>query len=46
MSIEMILRRISLFDSVEENALPELARSMESIQLDAERILFYENDPW
>ena len=44
MSIETILRRISLFDSVEENALPELARSMESIQLDADRILFYEDD--
>ena len=45
MSIESILRRISLFDSVEENDLPELARCLESIQLDAGRILFYENDP-
>jgi phosphoserine phosphatase RsbU/P len=45
MSIEAILRRISLFDSVEEKALPELARSLESIRLDAGHILFYENDP-
>ena len=45
MSIEPILRRISLFDSVEENALPELARSLESIRLDADQILFYENEP-
>ncbi|MEI6259776.1 MAG: SpoIIE family protein phosphatase [Deltaproteobacteria bacterium] len=45
MSIEKILRRISLFDSVEVNALPELALSLESIRLDAGRILFYENDP-
>jgi CRP-like cAMP-binding protein len=45
MSIELILRRISLFDTVEENALPELARSLESIRLEAGRILFYENDP-
>jgi len=45
MRIESILRRIPLFDSVEENALPELARSLESIRLDAGRILFDENDP-
>jgi serine phosphatase RsbU (regulator of sigma subunit) len=45
MKIEPILRRISLFDSVEENALPELARSLEFIRFDAGRILFYENDP-
>ena len=45
MSVEAILRRISLFDSVEEKALPELAQCLESIQLDAGRILFYENDP-
>jgi CRP-like cAMP-binding protein len=45
MSIEPILRRISLFDSVEDNALPELAQSLETIRLDAGRILFYENDP-
>ncbi len=44
MSIETILRRIPLFDSVEVNALPELARSLESIRLDAGRILFNEND--
>ncbi|MFZ3046723.1 MAG: SpoIIE family protein phosphatase [Desulfatirhabdiaceae bacterium] len=45
MKIEPILRRISLFDSVEENALPELARSLEFIRFDAGRTLFYENDP-
>ena len=40
MNIEKILRRISLFDSVEENALPEQARSMESIELDADGSCF------
>ncbi len=38
------LRQISLFDSVEDNSLPELARSMQFVQLEAGRTLFREND--
>ncbi|MFH0998337.1 MAG: SpoIIE family protein phosphatase [Pseudomonadota bacterium] len=45
MSIEPILRLISLFDSIEDHVLPELARSLEFTRLDAGRVLFYENDP-
>ena len=44
MSIEPMLRRLSLFDSVEESALQELARSLQLVQLEAGRILFCEND--
>lgn len=45
MCMESMIRRIPLFDPVDDNALPELARSLESIQLDAGRILFCEDDP-
>jgi serine phosphatase RsbU (regulator of sigma subunit) len=38
------LHRISLFNSVEEGALLELARSLQLVQLEAGRILFSEND--
>jgi phosphoserine phosphatase RsbU/P len=38
------LRRIYLFNSVEESALRELARNMQLVQLEADRILFSEND--
>ena len=44
MSIEPILRRISLFNTVEENALRELGESLQLVQLEAGRILFSEND--
>jgi phosphoserine phosphatase RsbU/P len=49
MSIELDilsgLHQISLFDSVEENALRELAQSLQLVHLEAGRILFMENDP-
>jgi phosphoserine phosphatase RsbU/P len=38
------LRRISLFDSVEENALRELARNLQLVQIETGRTLFCEND--
>ncbi len=45
MNIKQMLRRIPLFDSVEDHILPELAQSLELIRCDAGQILFYENDP-
>ncbi len=44
MNIEQILRRIYLFNSVEESAQRELARSLQVVQLEADQVLFYEND--
>lgn len=38
------LRRIYLFNSVDESTLRELSRSLQPVQLEAGQILFYEND--
>jgi hypothetical protein len=42
--VELILRKIRLFDTVEEESLLELAANLQVVTLDAGQILFSEND--